>query len=74
MQIQVAERRLDPGLNPAWGRNLYGIFGPAIDYALDVYWLHMVTGQFKPFSAESYIYPHTYLMGVLVINATVSHL
>ena len=24
MQIQVAERRLDPGSNPAWGRNLYG--------------------------------------------------
>ena len=36
MQIQVAERRLDPGSNPAWGRNVYGTFGPAMPWMCNI--------------------------------------
>ena len=37
MQIQVAERRLDPGLNPAWGMFIWYLW-TRYKYALDVYY------------------------------------
>ena len=49
MQIQVAERRLDPGSNPAWGMEKLHTNSSRRNYptTLDVYSLHIAGHHVK---------------------------